>query len=473
MALPSSSSSAVGWFDLTQSVVVTMDVRVFNESLGLFKDASNNQVLSTTFMNGHFEVDTLSWSRADWIANVPVSQIVSVGHYHSLYTDWIFFCNAYFGYPNGFNSLFTASSTLDFSGGYFGAERLRHLFLSTLVDMCGNHVQGMTTASLSFSQVNAALQEAVRTNPFGNRNPMTSSAGDGFLDGDVVVFDQGTEVTLFLRLVPPYTATVPPTTDVSNIVWPSPTDVTALAHDFESPHYSQTTVLAGNFIKRTLKVPLVVQLRNLSTAPLFDRNNVVWVSLALRVHGIALDAEPALDDTDKDIVAFSITQVFTDVVEASDLSFAALEWIASTNTNTNTNTNRSVLGLPRSLDPAARYRPTTTTTTTGKSSIKRGTSSYDLSCNLQCFCLMDHYEGKYASPAVLVQSVQDFLFLQTKEVLTTRFVDSVSYYLSSTSTIPEGTYDYWTTSNEVTLSFVDASLCYVDSEPVSDTDVVV
>ena len=469
MALSSSSSSSVGLFDLTQSVIVTMDVRVFNERLGLFKDASNNQVLSTTFMNGQFEVDTLSWSRADWIANVPVSQIVSVGHYHSLYTDWIFFCNAYFGYPNGFNSLFTAGSTLDFSGGYFGAERLRHLFLSTLVDMCGNHVQGMTTTSLSFSQVNAALQEAVRTNPFGNRNPMTSSAGDGFLDGDVVVFDQGTEVTLFLRLVPPYTATVPPTTDVSNIVWPSPNGVAALAHDFESPHYSQTTVLAGNFIKRTLKVPLVVQLRNLSTAPLFDRNNVVWVSLALRIHGIALDAEPALDDTDKDIVAFSFTQVFTDVVEASDLSFAALEWIASTNTN------RSVLGLPRSFDPAARYRPTTTgttgTTTRTTRTTTRETSVYDLSCNLQCFCLMDHYEGQYASPAVLVQSVQDFLFLQTKEVLTTRFVDSVSYYLSSTSTIPEGTYDYWTTSNEVTLSFVDASLCYV--EPVSDADVVV
>lgn len=462
---------AVGLFDLTQAVLVTMDVRVFNESLGLFKDASNNQVLSTTFANGAFEVDSLSWSRADWIANVPVSQIVSVGHYHSLYTDWIFFCNAYFGYPNGFNSLFTAPSTLDLSGGYFGAERLRRLFLLTLDDMSGNHVQGLS-ATLTFSQVNAALQEAVRTNPFGNRNPMTSSVGDGFLDGDLVVFDPGVEVTLFLRLVPTYTATVPPTTDVSNIVWPSPNQAAALAHDFTSTHYSQTTVLEGNFIKRTLKVPLVVQLKNISTVPLFDRNNVVQVSLGLHVHGVSLESLPAVvSATDQEIVSFSVTQLFNDVVEASDLSFAALEWIehATTTTAAATTTTRATRAISaireiREIRAMRMFR-----------AASRDATLYDLSCNLQCFCLMDRYEGKYASPAVLVQRVEDFLFAQTKEVLTARFVESVTYYLSTnTATIPEGTCDYWTTPADVTLSFVDASLCYVapTADPLADVDVV-
>ena len=36
-------------FDVTNAVQINMDVKALNERLGIFKDASNKQILSTSF----------------------------------------------------------------------------------------------------------------------------------------------------------------------------------------------------------------------------------------------------------------------------------------------------------------------------------------------------------------------------------------------------------------------------------------
>jgi hypothetical protein len=74
-----------------------MNVRLFNEKLGLYKDANNYNILSTSFneITGQFPVDTIYISATEFLQNVHIPNILSVGKLETLYTDFIQYVNAY------------------------------------------------------------------------------------------------------------------------------------------------------------------------------------------------------------------------------------------------------------------------------------------------------------------------------------------------------------------------------------------
>jgi hypothetical protein len=89
----------VNSYDLTGSLQIIYDVKEFNTLLGLTKDASNTNITSTEFSEetGTFPTDSIIITATDFVREVNVSDILSVGYYKSMYSNFKTLVNTYFG----------------------------------------------------------------------------------------------------------------------------------------------------------------------------------------------------------------------------------------------------------------------------------------------------------------------------------------------------------------------------------------
>lgn len=119
-------------FDVTDSVQVKLSAGLFNTKLGLVKDASNLNVITTTYSSttGSFPTDSITITSSDFVNGMSASNIISVGKYSTMYSDFISYVRKYFGYSGGFSSLFQAASEFDISGGVFNADSFMALISS-------------------------------------------------------------------------------------------------------------------------------------------------------------------------------------------------------------------------------------------------------------------------------------------------------------------------------------------------------
>lgn len=111
-------------YDVTDSVQVKLNVNMFNTKLGVVKDASNINIISSTFntVSDTFPTDSITINSSEFINGLTVNNIISVGKYSTMYSDFISYVRKYFGYSGGFSSLFKAASEFDISGGVFNAQ---------------------------------------------------------------------------------------------------------------------------------------------------------------------------------------------------------------------------------------------------------------------------------------------------------------------------------------------------------------
>ena len=115
----------IGEYDVTLAIQVVMDVRFFNEKIGLYKDATNTNILTTSFDNStnRFPTDNITITAEEFTAGVTnITQVISVGKYNTLYSDFINYVNDYFSYADGFSTIFSLSSMVDINGGVFDAS---------------------------------------------------------------------------------------------------------------------------------------------------------------------------------------------------------------------------------------------------------------------------------------------------------------------------------------------------------------
>lgn len=119
-------------YDVTNSVQVKLDAGLFNTKLGLIKDASNLNIVSTEFnvVDDVFPTDSITITPSDFIDNLKASNIISVGKYSTMYSDFKSYVQKYFGYVGGFSSLFKDASEFDISGGIFNADSFMALVSS-------------------------------------------------------------------------------------------------------------------------------------------------------------------------------------------------------------------------------------------------------------------------------------------------------------------------------------------------------
>jgi hypothetical protein len=202
-------------FDLTNCVQVMMDVRLFNQKLGVMKDVSSNTAilnrdLSTNWMYPYTTLNT-SYDRktqifSDTLGNqvdsvtvnaqefsIDISNggnmaILSVGVLATLYDDFDDYVKQYFGYAGGFASLFESAGTFEIGEG-FNEDKLFSLITDssnngtwsigadnepvfTNVSAAGQFKYNADiSGSISINNIVQSLRFVVDSNIFGNRHP--------------------------------------------------------------------------------------------------------------------------------------------------------------------------------------------------------------------------------------------------------------------------------------------------------------
>ena len=242
-------------FDATQSVQVLFDVATFNSKLGLVKDASNAAVISTTF-NGVSDVfanDSITLSAAEFVAGMTLGNVVSVGKYETLYSDFVSYVRAYFGYNGGFESLFNAASEFEINAGVFDAAA----FMNLITGDVANRVADLS-GSITIGNINKLLRFSVDSNCFGNRNPNTRNFGvnDGFIADDLIWVPNGTTIQLNLDIDAEAFAPI-------NNRGPIYAADMGISQDtaFTAGNFSETTRSTTTNIHRTLVAPLLIRLK--------------------------------------------------------------------------------------------------------------------------------------------------------------------------------------------------------------------
>ena len=277
-------ADAIASYDVTNAVQIMFDVATFNAKLGLVKDSTNENVVSSTFdaVNDYFtasgvEVTSVSVSAAELIAGMNVNglQVISVGKYATLYSDFKNYVSSYFGFDGGFSSLFAAASefNIDTSNNFTGASFVR-LLNGEAVDASGSYISDLS-GSITVSNLTRLLRYAVDSNCFGNRIPNVDPSGtsvdasynsnygveDGFIAGDMVWIPAGT--TINLKLAIDSESFLP----VNNIgpSFASANYSQVTSYTGEGANFAQSTTATTNLISRTVNAPLLIKLVNAST----------------------------------------------------------------------------------------------------------------------------------------------------------------------------------------------------------------
>ena len=239
------AASAPVHVDVTDSIQLTMDVATFNTKVGAF-DAVSDTVAA----------DEISISAAELIAGVTsASQIISVGKYATLYSDFQAYVATYFGFDGGFSSLFAAASEfhIDTDDHFDGASFIR-LLNGESEAAEGNYISNLT-GSITISNVNQLLRYAIDANVFGNRDPATKNWGmsDKFVAGDLIWVPAGTTVTLKLAIDAESFA------PLNNIGVSNTTSMTQSTNVSTGLFQSNTTATT-TLISRTVTAPLLIKL---------------------------------------------------------------------------------------------------------------------------------------------------------------------------------------------------------------------
>ena len=307
------TENAISTFDLTNAVQVSFDVRAFNRKLGIFKDTDNITLLPAAQNVGEgagIYYDTVNDQFVNTASGSPVafdsitltadqfrtgltnaSQVLSVGYYNTLYSDFISYVKSYFGYAGGFSTLFQNAETFNYNNGLFDGSALINLINASgipMTDPSAAFIQNVS-GSITIPNVTEVLRFAVDSNCFGNRTPaVTSAAGsntstdptdhsnygvqDGFIAGDLIWVPTGTTVTLGVGIDSEAVSSA-----LNNI---GPAATSALISQLNSsvalnytqsgaPFSSQTSATLTK-ISRTLTAPLVIRLDNLSNQKIVD-----------------------------------------------------------------------------------------------------------------------------------------------------------------------------------------------------------
>lgn len=163
-------------YDVTKALQVRFNVRTFNEKIGLFKNYNNVDITESDFnpVTDKFPNNSITISASEFLAGMSAAQVISVGAYSTLYSDYIEFVNTYFGYAGGFSSLFADASEFDINGGTFNADSFMNIITPYSLEG-GENVKPLV-GSITISDINNLLKFAIDGNVFKNRTPQVLDA---------------------------------------------------------------------------------------------------------------------------------------------------------------------------------------------------------------------------------------------------------------------------------------------------------
>jgi hypothetical protein len=189
-------------FDLTETLQLDFDVRIFNEKIGLIKDASNITVLDSSFniVTETFPNTTVNITFQEFKNNLVSSQITSLGKFETIYSDFKQYINHYFYYSNLFPSLLKSGDATDISNGSIDNDKFIELINGQYINSDGQTVDNFA-GSINIYDINTSLSYISTDNPFNNRvvtSDLSYSMSDGFISGDLILVNPGMNIELKL-----------------------------------------------------------------------------------------------------------------------------------------------------------------------------------------------------------------------------------------------------------------------------------
>ena len=199
-------------FNVSNAFQVLFDVRKFNTLLGLTKDASNIQILSSSYdiSSDSFANNSITLPFTDFFSQINSNTIISIGSLIYISTDFNAYIDTFYNeinlstiysLPSNFNPFNGISNTIEFITSLI-TSLLSSIDSSGVVSKSINWVvvSGLD-GNINIPNINGLLRYAVQTNAFGNRIPDSttySSYGvfNGFLANDLIYIPDGLKIIL-------------------------------------------------------------------------------------------------------------------------------------------------------------------------------------------------------------------------------------------------------------------------------------
>ena len=269
-------------YDMTNAIQLLLDVSIFNKKLGITKNAANSVILSTSYnpSTETFNNDSITIQSNDIVNGLTNKrQVVSVGRYSTLYSDFMNYIHTYFGYSGGFASIFNKGTTYDICGGIFNTQTLFNLITTSSTSLQNGIYKTDLSGSITISDINKLLRYAVDGNIFGNRDPSGNNGsnnaadpsfnynygvGDGFMSGDLIFIPNGMQITLNLNIA---TEAYLPINNIGSSSSYLSSLMSSQQSSFEyNNYYSISTTSSLTNINRIVKAPILIRLANLEVS---------------------------------------------------------------------------------------------------------------------------------------------------------------------------------------------------------------
>ena len=235
--------------DVTDSIQVMMNVATFNGLLGTF------DAVTDTFQNDDITIDAEAFTAGV----TDGSQVISVGKYSTLYSDFQQYVSDYFGTVGGFSSLFAGASefAIDTDNVFNGASFVA-LLTGSAQDASGRYISDLS-GSINIANISKLLKYAVDGNVFGNRDPESTNWGvsDGFQPGDLIWVPAGTQVVLKLAID---AEALNPINNVGSTFGSSTATTQSSSFTSANQLFTLQTEANTELITRTVTAPLLIKL---------------------------------------------------------------------------------------------------------------------------------------------------------------------------------------------------------------------
>jgi len=178
--------------DLTLALQLKVNVRTFNEKIGLVKDASNNAIIQTSFdtSDNLFAIQDISFNYQDLMPDIIADNIISVGGFSTMYRDFKRNIINYYEHADNV-SLFNNSSRSILAESDFTKNDFVNIF--TNVNSVGGY--GIS-GEINMYRISNILDNLINNDPFQNRTNKTHE--DGFMAGDIISISYGITIRLDL-----------------------------------------------------------------------------------------------------------------------------------------------------------------------------------------------------------------------------------------------------------------------------------
>lgn len=262
-------------FFVANALQIRLGVDIFNQKIGITKDASNVNVLEFNYdvENDRYLTDQIEIPASELIKLVGVDNIISMGSLSTLYSDFNYTVLEYFGAPYGFSSFFSGEEHYNINNGVFDASALIHIINGNTFNFAGSYVSDLS-GSITVHRLTDNIKRACSNNPFRNRPPDKNlTFGDGFIAGDLIYITEGISITLTVDIeAEPY---VP----IYNV---GPSNLAEVDRIYNSLNYinrltlvkKETTSSLIN-ITQVYTVPILIILSNISDTH-FTSYGTIW-----------------------------------------------------------------------------------------------------------------------------------------------------------------------------------------------------